>query len=116
MAVVGEYLVKESSYGRLIHVGLLPADGLHVNRVGVIPKDHTFSRWRLITDLFRPPGWNINDGIDPGLCSLSHVKVDKVARIVVALGLGAMMMKDNIEAAYRLIPAYPDDRPLLAIH
>ena len=62
-----------------------------------------------------PPGTSVNDGIDPAFCSLSYVTVDRIARMVAALGKGALMAKVDVEAAYRLVPIHPDDRPLLAI-
>ena len=52
---------------------------LHINRMGVIPIGHTPRRWRLITDLSFPEGGSVNDGIDPGLCSLCYTSVDTVA-------------------------------------
>ena len=112
-AVVDEYLAKERSAGSLI--GPIPAAGLHTNRFGVIPKGHTPGKWRLITDLSFPPGYSVNDGIDPGLCSMSYITVDAVARTVASLGPRALMAKVDIKAVYWLIPVHPDDRPLLAV-
>ena len=112
-AVVEEYLTRERNAGRLI--GPLPAAGLHASRVGVIPKGHTPGKWRLITDLSFPPGYSVNDGIDPGLCSMSYITVEGVAETLASLGAGALMAKADIEAAYRLIPVHPDDRSLLAV-
>ena len=62
-----------------------------------------------------PPGASVNDGIDPTLCSLSYVTVDRIAQTVAALGKGTLMAKVDIEAAYRIVPNHPDDHPLLAI-
>ena len=112
-AVVGEYLTREADAGRII--GPLEVTGLHVNRIGVIPKGHTPGKWRLITDLSFPPGRSVNDGIDPGLCSMSYITVDTVAKKLASLGPGALMAKVDVESAYRLVPVHPDDRPLLAI-
>jgi len=58
---------------------------------------------------------SVNDGIDPTLCSLSYVSVDTVSAIVSALGTGSLLAKIDIEAAYRLVPVHPDDRPLLGL-
>ena len=46
----------------------------------------------------------MNDGVDPLLCSLSYTAVDHVAKVVVSLGVGALLGKVCIESAYRLIP------------
>ena len=41
--------------------------------------------------------------------------MDEVANLVAGLGHGALLAKVDIEAAYRLIPIHPHDRPLLAM-
>ena len=88
---------------------------MHINWVGVIPKGHTPGKWRLITELSFPPGASVNDGVNPTLCSLSYVSVDTVARTAASLGTGALMVKVDIEAAYRLIPVHQLDSPLLGV-
>ena len=55
----------------------------------------------------------MNDSINPALCSLQYITVDEVARAALALGPGALLAKLDIQAAYRLVPVHPDDRPLL---
>ena len=116
-SVVSEYLAKELSLGRMLgpfnQSAQLPP--LHISRFGVIPKGHNTGRWRLITDLSFPRGHSVNDGIDPGLCSLSYSTVDEVADLVAKLGQGALLAKVDIESAYRLIPVHPHDRLLLAV-
>ena len=97
-----------------VSLSLLKA-GIHLNPVGVIPKGHTPSKWRMITDLSSQAGGNMNDGIDPHLCSMTYVTVDAVASMVNTLGGGALIAKINIEAAYRLIPVHPLDWPLLGV-
>ena len=50
--VIDAYIVEEVASGRILgpfQPGSM--EGLHVNRMGVIPKGHTLGRWRLITDL-----------------------------------------------------------------
>ena len=61
------------------------------------------------------PGRSVNDGIKQRLCSMSYITVDTVAKELASLGLGALMAKLDIEAAYRLVPVHPDERPLLAV-
>ena len=69
--VVDEHVQGEKQGGRIV-VPFPPSvvPGLHVNRMGIIPKGHTPGRWRLITDLSFPEGRSINDGIPAALCSL----------------------------------------------
>ena len=88
---------------------------LHVSRFGVIPKGHNTAKWRLIMDLSYPPGASVNDGIDSSICSLTYTSVDEVAQVAASYGQGALLAKVDIEAAYRLIPIHPQDRPLLAM-
>ena len=83
--------------------------------MGVIPKGHTPGRWRLITDLSFPPGASVNDGIDPEVCSLQYTSVEKVARVAQKLGRGTLLAKLDVQAACRLVPVHPDDRPLLGV-
>ena len=112
--VVTEYIEGELAGGRVM--GPLPQDlipGIHINRMGVVPKGHTPGKWRLITDLSFPEGEGVNAGIDPLLCSLRYTSVDRVARVAQSLGRGSLLAKLDIKAAYRLVPVHPDDRHLL---
>ena len=113
-AVIERYLGKECSVGRIL--GPIPAGDaadLHINRFGVIPKGRASGKWRLITDLSFPDGGSVNDGIDPEHCSFTYTSVDRVAAY--HLGLGALMAKADIKAAYRLVPVHPEDRLLLGM-
>ena len=115
-AEVDNYLRSELGDGNISEVtepaGLL---GLQVSPIGVIPKRHSASKWRLIVDLSSPKGSSVNDGIDKEWCSLSYVSVDSIAKQVVLLGKGTLMAKMDIKSAYRLIPVHPSDRPLLGM-
>ena len=117
--VVTEYITKERTLGRMIGpfrkeaVEFLPY--LHVNRFGVIPKGHNTGKWRLITDLSYPPGASVDDGIEPDLCSLTYTTVEHVAGVTAGYGRGTLLAKIDIEAAYRLVPVHPQDRPLQAV-
>ena len=57
----------------------------------------------------------MNDGIDPEVCSLQYTSVEKVARVAQRLGKGTLLAKVDIQAAYRLVPIHPGDRPLLGV-
>ena len=108
--VVRRYIADERQKGHMLGPfapGLYPS--LHISRFGVIPKGHSTKKWRLITDLSFPNGHSVNDGIDPGLCTLAYTTVDVVAGIVAKLGKGSLLGKIDIEAAYRLIPVHPQD-------
>ena len=64
--VVEVYLTNEVQLSRVIG----PPDPtkfphIHINRFGVIPKNHQPGKWRLIVDLSYPEGNSVNDGIPP---------------------------------------------------
>ena len=112
--VVSQYVEGEVAVGRIF--GPFPRNaipGLHINRMGVIPKGHVPGRWHLITDLSYPEGASVNDGIDPQLCSLQYITVDEVAQSAMQLGRGTLFAKLDVKAAYRLVPVHPRDRRLL---
>ena len=108
--VVEDYLKEECAQGRIIRMGMPEAvEGLHFSPFRVIPKGHQTGKWRLIVDLSSPHGRSVNDGIDSELCTLSYISVDDVAKTILALGRGALMVKVDIKNAYRLMPVCPDD-------
>ncbi len=115
--VVTEYIEKDCALGRML--GLFPTTKglplLHISRFGVIPKGHNTGKFRLITDLSHPAGNSINDGLDPHLCSLTYTSVEEVAAEASRSGQGALLVKVDIEAAYRLVPVHPQDRVLQAV-
>lgn len=66
-------------------------------------------------DLSGPEGSNVNDGIDPTLCSLSYISIDVIEAAILCLGRGTLIAKTDIKHAYREVPAHPQDRPLLGM-
>ena len=64
--------MEELVHGRLMQVQPPLSSSIHISRMGVLPKKHQARKWRLIVDLSSPTGTNINDFVDPGLCSLSY--------------------------------------------
>lgn len=90
-----------------------PLPNLHVSPVGIVPKND--GGWRMITHLSYPDGGSINDGIDPGLCSVTYTTFDKVAKMIYELGQSAYLAKRDLKSAYRILPIHPDDFSLLGI-
>ena len=86
---------------------------MQINHLGVAPKGCTSGKWCLITNLSFPEGQSVNNGIDPLVCSLRYMTVDKVAQAAWRLGVGTLLAKFDVCSAYRLIPVHPDDCPLL---
>ena len=62
-----------------------------------------------------PEGGSVNDGISSNWCSLSYASIDDAAKLVVAVGRGALLAKLDIESAYRIVPVHPNDRHLLGM-
>ena len=85
-----------------------------VNRFGIIPKSNQPGKWRLILDLSYPPEHSVNDGINPQWCSLCYATVDQAIGHILQLG-GALLVKVDVEHAYRNIPVHPEDRHLLGM-
>ena len=86
--IIREYLSKECLAGRLLgpfNPDLFPE--VHTSWFGVIPKSE-LGCWRLIVDLSSPDGASVNDGIDPGICSLSYPTIDDAARMIEYTGWG----------------------------
>ena len=108
--VVTAYLQEEVTVGRVLSI-----PGVQVSPFGVILKSHTPGKWRLIVDLSSPKGSSVDDGISSDLCSLSYVSIDDVSRVITSLGRGTLLAKIDIKSAYRIVPVYPDDRPLLGM-
>ena len=114
--VVQKYIDNEVRLGQ-VRGPLKPeeAAGVHISRFGVIPKPRQPGKWRMIVDLSHPERLSINDGIDKNQCSLSYLKLDKVAEIAMRLGQGTLLAKLDIQSAYRVIPVHPEDRSLLGM-
>ena len=88
---------------------------LHINRFGAIPKKHQPGRWCLITDLSFPDGSSVNDAVDPALCMLEYITVDRVAEAAMQLDNASLLAKIDIKSAYRLIPVHHSDRAMLGM-
>ena len=73
------------------------------------------NHWRLIVDLSYPDGASINDGISKELCSLQYIKIDQVAEVAIQHGRGAVLGKNDIKNAYRVVPVHPSNCPLLGM-
>lgn len=113
--VITEYLKDELARGPTLGPLPLSMRSVHINRFGVTHKGRNTGKWRLITDLSFPQGQSVNDGIDPLFCSLAYIMVEKIAKITTGLGMGALMVKIDIESAYHLIPVHSQGHTLQAV-
>ena len=114
--VIEHYLANKVSLGRVAgSFSSPPFLNLHISSFGVIPKKGQPGKWRLIVDLSSPSGLSVNDGIDPDKFTLQYITVDQIIHMVSNYGLGALMAKFDVEAAYRNIAVHPSDRYLLGL-
>ncbi len=88
---------------------------VQINRLGLVPKNHQPGRWRVIVNLSSPEGSSVNDGIEREVCSVSYTSVDAACKRVVAAGRGSLLVKFDVEGAFRTVPVHPDDRWLLGM-
>ena len=88
---------------------------VHTSSFGVIPKGHTPGKWRLILilDLSSLAGKSVKDRISVAGSSLSNTLVDDVAKVVVKMGVGALLGRMDVQSAYRIIPVHPEEKWLL---
>ena len=114
-SVIDDYLAKECSVRRIIGPIAKGSLSLQINRFGVIPKPHQPGKWRLIVDLSSPEGASVNDGISTNLCSLTYASIDDAVALIICRGRGTLLVKVDLENAYRMAPVNPDDRPLLGM-
>ena len=114
-SVISDYLKREISLNRMWKYPHVSPPGIHFSPIGVIPKKNRPGKWRLIVDLSSPRGFSINDGISSDLSTLSYTSVDHLASLVLSHGKGALLVKADIQEAYRMIPIHPDDQHLLGI-
>ena len=90
-------------------------DKVHFSPIGAIPKRNQPGKWRLIIDLSSPAGASVNDGMSPGLSSVSYVSVDHLSSLVMSVGKGAFLVKADIKEAYRMLPIHPHGQLLLGM-
>ena len=99
LSVVNEYLDKEIKHGR-VSGPFNPEDYPSVQVSWLSQKNHQPGKCRLIVDLSHPADSSANDGIEPELCSLKYMTVDKAVEMVVSEGEGSLLAKFDIKSAY----------------
>jgi len=108
--VVDDYLKKESPLGWIS--GPYPSSTcprVHINRFGVIPKNHQQDKLHLITDLSHPSGSSVNDGIPSQMCSLTYETIDDAILSILQSGRNTMLAKLGVKGTFCLLPVHPAD-------
>ena len=57
----------------------------------------------------------MNAGISEDLASITYAHVDDAVECIKTLGVGTLLIKVDLESAYRHIPIHPEDHHLLGI-
>jgi hypothetical protein len=77
----------------------------------LVPKkiDGVQTGWRVIFDLSCPEGRSVNDGIPKEYGTIEYEPLSRALQLVANAGQGAVMIKRDLESAFRHIPASPAD-------
>ena len=111
LILIEDYLEREVALSRMWKFPRnYSIPGTQISPLGLVPKKNKPGKWRLIMDLSSPPGESVNDGISSELLSVSYTSLD---HLVLLLGRGSLLVKADIQAAYRMVPVHPQDQPLL---
>ncbi len=113
---MSEYIQSELRLGKLVgslpdHVGLR----VQTSPINLIPKPHQIGKWRLIVDLSYPRGGGVNVSISEEAASISYMRMDDVVECIQTLGAGVLMVKIDLECAYRQIPVHSSNHHWLGI-
>jgi hypothetical protein len=110
--VVSDYISNEVALGH--SRGPFPSPPLSdfvTSALGVVQKKS--GGYRLIMDLSRPISRSVNDFIDRDCYSIQYCRFDDAVRLLIQAGPGALMAKQDVKAAFRLIPVREEDHHLL---
>ena len=69
----------------------------------------------MILHLSAPLGSSGNDGIDKDQFPIQYSTVDEAISLVTSFGVGAVMAKVDLQAAFRMVPVSPADWDLLGM-
>lgn len=115
--VVDKKLAKECKLLRVI--GPFPTlpelDGAKISPLGAVPKK-TAEDYRLIRHMSFPEGESVNDGIPPENSTVHYATIEDATKAIKAIGPAVWLAKVDVEAAFRIMPVCPDDKPLLCFH
>ena len=115
-SIIEDYLEREVALSRMWKFPRnYSIPGTQISPLGLVPKKNKPGKWRLIMDLSSPPGESVNDGISSELSSVSYTSLDHLASLVLLLGRGSLLVKADIQEAYRMVPVHPQDQPLLGV-
>lgn len=87
-------------------------DNFVVSPLGLVPKGNT-RKFRVIHDLSFPKNHLVNSNIPQESSAVQYDSIDEVVSLVRMFGRGCLMVKTDIEDAFRIIPIHSSDYHLL---
>ena len=84
------------------------------NSIAAVPKK-TPGKWRVVVDLSRPSGSNMNDHLRREATHVAYSSVEDAAHLMHFFGTNCIMAKLDIKEAYRMVPIHPDDLRFLGV-
>jgi len=58
-------------------------------------------------ELILPTTLSVNDGISPELSSIRYTTLHHLSSLVMSLSRGSLLVKVDIQEAYRIVPVHP---------
>ncbi|KAF7366908.1 Integrase/recombinase xerD [Mycena sanguinolenta] len=89
-----------------------PFDNFRCSPLGAVTRKRT-SKVRRIHHLSWPHGRSVNDGIPDAEAQIHYDMIDRAIADIVRAGRGSLLVKLDLESAFRHIPVRPEDWPLL---
>jgi hypothetical protein len=79
--------------------------------LGLVPKhDGDFRR---IHHLSHPAGRSVNDNIPDESSAIQYVRMNQIFNSIIQAGRGCVVIKKDVEAAFRTVPIAPHERHLV---
>jgi Reverse transcriptase (RNA-dependent DNA polymerase) len=117
MEVIDNYIEKEILAGRVHEIKDLPPT-FFCSPLGLVPKkrDGVQTGWRMIFDLSCPDRCSVNDGIPKEFGTLKYESFSHALRIVAEAGPNSLLLKKDLQAAFRRVKVSPLDWHLFIFH
>ena len=112
--VIDQKLAKELALGRILGPYDFQPTCLRyrISPLGVVPKKSP-GEFRMIHHLSYPEGSSVNDFIPKEISSVQYATIQDAIDFIRHSPTPVYMAKVDVESAFRIIPVFPADRPLL---
>ena len=104
---VSKSINEDLAYGRVVGPWTSPpVDGYTASPLGAFKRAGS-DKVRVIHDLSHPPGFSVNDSIDPDLYSLQYITVDQVAQRCASYSTPGWLAKSDLSNAFKHVVVKP---------